>query len=286
MSSAGESEPRTLGELRADIDRIDAAMHALLIERSTVIDALIKVKGTTAPGAAFRPAREAEMMRRLVARHRGALPLTTAEHIWRTIIATFTHMQAAYGVVADGSAGAARITDLARFQFGFDVPLTLLADASAVVRRVAETKADLGLVALAAGASPRPWWQELREAGQPKAMAILPFVRGRGAPGPSAMVISPPLAEQAQLEIGLFSARTGADPAAVGRHFGEGLLAFCGEGGETAILLALPSGGAAALAARASAAGVAINDLALVGAAARGVAVDGPPGLLYQSANS
>ena len=100
MPASGESEPRTLAELRAEIDRIDAAMHALLIERSSVIDALIKVKGTGLPGAAFRPAREADMMRRLVKRHRGALPLTTAEHIWRVIIATFTHMQAAYGVVA------------------------------------------------------------------------------------------------------------------------------------------------------------------------------------------
>ena len=39
-------------------------MHAHLIERGEIIDSLIKVKRTQESGAAFRPAREAEMMRR------------------------------------------------------------------------------------------------------------------------------------------------------------------------------------------------------------------------------
>ena len=100
MALTGEAGARTLAELRVEIDRIDEAMHALLIERSAVIGELIKVKGTTLPGAAFRPAREADMIRRLASRHRGALPLVTAEHIWRVIIATFTHMQAAFEVIS------------------------------------------------------------------------------------------------------------------------------------------------------------------------------------------
>ena len=41
------------------------------------------------------------MMRRLVQRHKGILPLDTAESIWRVIIATFTHVQAPFSVHAD-----------------------------------------------------------------------------------------------------------------------------------------------------------------------------------------
>ena len=66
-----KAAPEGLASLRAEIDRIDEAMHQLLIERGEIIESLIEVKGTQETGAAFRPAREAEMMRRLVERHRG-----------------------------------------------------------------------------------------------------------------------------------------------------------------------------------------------------------------------
>ena len=51
-----------LADLRAEIDRIDAEMHALLIQRGSIIDRLIAVKGTSASGSAFRPGREASML--------------------------------------------------------------------------------------------------------------------------------------------------------------------------------------------------------------------------------
>ena len=100
MSETGETTLRTLGELRGRIDEIDAEMHRLLMDRGSVIDALIRIKGTSRPGAAFRPGREAEMMRRIVARHAGALPLATVEHIWREIITTFTRVQAPFNVAS------------------------------------------------------------------------------------------------------------------------------------------------------------------------------------------
>src|ERR1043165_7149010 len=95
------ANPPPLAELRAEIDRIDGEMHSLLMERGEIISRLIKVKRTAESGSAFRPAREAEMMRRLVERHRGLLPLDTAESIWRVIIATFTYVQAPFRVHAD-----------------------------------------------------------------------------------------------------------------------------------------------------------------------------------------
>ena len=50
----------SLTDLRHEIDRIDASMHELLIERSQIIDRLIAVKQTQETGSAFRPAREAD----------------------------------------------------------------------------------------------------------------------------------------------------------------------------------------------------------------------------------
>src|SRR5437773_3748669 len=163
----------SLADLRRYIDRIDAAMHALLIARGEIIDRLIAVKKTEETGSAFRPAREAEMMRRLVQRHHGNLPLDTAESIWRVIISTFTYVQAPFSVHADLSAGDALMRDSARFHFGFTAPFVAHMGASAVVAAVSDSKGDLGLVPAFAGSG--AWWNALEFDAAPKIIAPLPF---------------------------------------------------------------------------------------------------------------
>src|SRR5688572_24394160 len=116
------TEKPTLADLRREIDRIDETMHALLMERGEIIDTLIATKGTAESGSAFRPAREADMMRRLVERHHGLLPLDTVESIWRVIIATFTYVQAPFVLHADLTSGDVAMRDTSRFHFGFTVP--------------------------------------------------------------------------------------------------------------------------------------------------------------------
>jgi len=165
----------SLPELRGEIDRIDAAMHQLLMQRGDIIDRLIKVKRTAESGSAFRPAREADMMRRLVERHRGILPLDTAESIWRVIIATFTYVQAPFRLHADLSAGDAAMRDSARFHFGFTVPFVTHMGASGVVAAVAASQGDLGLVPAIPMAGSGAWWTAL-EGNAPKIIARLPFL--------------------------------------------------------------------------------------------------------------
>src|ERR1700758_2617835 len=173
MSNAPTSPP-ALAELRAEIDRIDEAMHRLLMQRGEIIGRLIRTKKTQEVGSAFRPAREADMMRRLVERHRGMLPLDTVESIWRVIISTFTFVQAPFSVHADVSLGESAMRDSARFHFGFTVPYVSHFSATAAVEAVAKSKGDLALVS--ATASQTPWWIALEEAGAPKIIARLPFV--------------------------------------------------------------------------------------------------------------
>jgi chorismate mutase len=175
MSTVSPSGTPSLAELRQEIDRIDEAMHRLLMARGEIIDRLIAVKRTQESGSAFRPAREAEMMRRLVERHAGILPLDTAESIWRVIIATFTYVQAPYAVHADVSAGEAAVRDSARFHFGFTVPFVTHITAAAAVAAVAASSGDLALVPATLG-SGGPWWAALEPDTGPKIIARLPFV--------------------------------------------------------------------------------------------------------------
>ncbi len=191
-----QSTKPTLADLRVEIDRIDAEMHALLMERGRVIDRLIEIKTRQGGGSAFRPAREASMMRALVERHRGILPLDTVEGIWRVIISTFTYVQAPYSVHVDVSGGDAAMRDSARFHFGFTTPCAPHFGAGEVIRAVADSVGDLGMFAVDGGPGAGAWWTKLAPPEAPKIIARLPFVERADHPaGMPVFVISKPLVD-------------------------------------------------------------------------------------------
>ena len=198
--------PPSLQDLRQEIDSIDEQVHRLLMQRSDIIDRLIAVKKTQEVGSAFRPAREADMMRRLVERHRGILPLDTVEGIWRVIIATFTYVQAPFSVHADLSTGESAMRDSARFHFGFTVPFVPHFSATAAVEAVARSKGDLALVS--ATASRMAWWLELEAEGAPKIIARLPFVERADHPAALPVFVVSRVADSAMVtEVEMWSIR-------------------------------------------------------------------------------
>jgi chorismate mutase len=258
-----------LADLRREIDRIDEAMHELLIERSAIIDRLIAVKQTQESGSAFRPAREADMMRRLVERHHGNLPLDTVEGIWRVIISTFTYVQAPFAMHADLSAGDALMRDSARFHFGFTVPFEPHMGASSVVAAVSASKGDLGLVPAFATAGSGPWWAALEFDAAPKIIARLPFVERVDHPaGMPVFVISRVAADAMVTETEVWSMRVSgwsaasvttvarlADVIAVPDRAFDG----------AALLVSVARGGIGAVSAALVGIGASIRSVALVG---------------------
>ena len=191
-----------LADLRVEIDRIDAGMHGLLIERSRIIDTLIAIKARQGGGSAFRPGREASMMRAMAERHEGLLPLDTVEGIWRIIISTFTYVQSNYSVHADIAAGDASMRDSVRFHFGFTVPFLIHHGPAAVIAAVAASSGDLGMVRIEGGPSSAAWWMDLIDESAPKIIARLPFVERPDHPaGMPVFVLSHPLAEAAAREV-------------------------------------------------------------------------------------
>jgi chorismate mutase len=199
--------PETLADLRDEIDRIDACLHEMLMQRGEIIDRLIAVKARTGGSSAFRPGREADMMRRLVERHKGILPLDTVESIWRIIISTFTFVQANYSVHADISGGDAQMRDCCRFHFGFTVPYVPHKDVAAVVEAVSAASGDLGLVPVAADPASGAWWRHLTAPAAPKIIARLPFVERPDHPAATPLfVIAKPVADGAARDSVLYAA--------------------------------------------------------------------------------
>ena len=237
----------SLGDLRKEIDRIDETMHHLLMERGEIINRLISVKKTQESGSAFRPAREAEMMRRLVQRHHGILPLDTAESIWRVIIATFTHVQAPFSVHADLSAGDALMRDSARFHFGFTVPFVPHLGAAGVVAAVSASKGDLGLVPAFATTGGGAWWTALEFESAPKIIARLPFIVRPDHPAPlNVFVISRVAADAMVTEVEIWSVRVsgwGATAARAVSALAETIAVPDSAFDGAALLVSVPAGG-------------------------------------------
>jgi chorismate mutase len=221
MAEPSPSDTPSLVDLRREIDLIDERVHRLLMDRGAIIDRLIAVKHTQETGSAFRPAREADMMRRLVDRHTGILPLDTVESIWRVIIATFTYVQAPFSVHADLSAGDAAMRDSARFHFGFTVPFVPHMGAASVVAAVSDSKGDLGLVPAFAMTGVGAWWSALEFDAAPKIIARLPFVDRADHPAAVPVFVVSRAAPDAMVkEVEVWSVRVAGWSAAAAQALG------------------------------------------------------------------
>jgi chorismate mutase len=234
----------TLADLRVDIDRIDASMHELLMERGRIIDRLIAIKARQGGGSAFRPAREAAMMRALAERHSGRLPLDTVEGIWRIIISTFTYVQSNHSVHVDMSHGDAPMRDSARFHFGFTVPCVPHHSAGGVIEAVARSSGDLGMFALDGGVAAGAWWTRLCPLGAPKIIARLPLVERPDHPaGIPVFVIANPLADGAARDVVIdcvsLDRWRGDYPAALGA-LGAEIIGNAADGMGLSLLIARP----------------------------------------------
>jgi len=162
-AQAAEDDWRTqavpdLSKLRAELDRIDNAIHDLLIERSAVVE---KVAQSGKP-AAFRPGREADIVRRLVARHTGHLPPRTLFRMWRELLAGTTGMQAKV-TVAVCDAGNAGLTRLAREHFGNGTALRPHTSPAQALNDVSSGAATVAVLPLPTDADNTrdDWWATL-----------------------------------------------------------------------------------------------------------------------------
>jgi chorismate mutase len=182
-----------LDELRREIDRIDDAMHDLVMRRAELSGRIREAKGD---GSTFRPAREAQLLRRLIARHKGPLPPGVVARMWREMVAASLRLQENFMIAVAARADQPGLWDLARDQYGSLGAMGELATASQVVRAVAEGEAMIGVLPLPREDDQDPWWPALAAGGggkgQPRVIARLPFVAAGNARGerPEALAIA------------------------------------------------------------------------------------------------
>src|SRR3954463_3283301 len=120
-TASGKDEPPSqddwrsggLPVLRAELDRIDNEIHELLMRRAEIVEHVAR----SGKPAAFRPGREASIIRRLVGRHHGSLPPVALVRIWRELLAGTTAMQGGFSLAVCDPDSGVPLMQLAREHF-------------------------------------------------------------------------------------------------------------------------------------------------------------------------
>jgi len=136
-----------LEDVRREIDAIDDAMLDLLRRRFGAVARVKAIKGLDAGarGPAFRPAREAQVIRRLVEAGQGAVPAGTVAKIWFELMASATRMQAPLRLHLVTTLRRAQHQDLIRYHAGPDVEIVAHVRPEDALRAVADSSADMAL---------------------------------------------------------------------------------------------------------------------------------------------
>jgi chorismate mutase-like protein len=191
----------SLNSLRRQIDKIDDRIHDLLMRRIEVARSIGVQKGQS-DGVPYRPAREAQIMRRLAVRHDGLFPFPVAVRIWREIISASLGVEGKFVVsvyVPEPLEAGLAYLALARTYFGSETPLLHAQTEAGVLRAVRDGKAAVGVLPITSDshttrASAEPWWYTLTAGGseRPRIVATLPWLmRSKaGSDAPRAMAVA------------------------------------------------------------------------------------------------
>jgi chorismate mutase-like protein len=176
---------KQLAALRAEIDAVDSQLHDLLMRRTDLAVQVGVVKarvqplgGTPADGSKFiRPAREALILRRLVARHQGKLPKAVIVRMWREMISALLQVEGPFVVAVQAPKGETALWDLARDHYGSRVRITPVPAGADVLKAVARGKATVGILPMPRQGERKPWWPQLLAKGDggTHVMGRLPF---------------------------------------------------------------------------------------------------------------
>jgi chorismate mutase/prephenate dehydratase len=172
--------PSDLADLRRHIDEIDDRLQDLLIERAEIVGRVAARKRAAeqdGDAAFYQPAREAEILRRLAARHRGALPAASLVRIWREMLAATVRLETPFAVAVFAPADAPGFWDLARDHYGSLTPMSAYCSIGQVIRAVSEGHAAVGILPMPQEGDPDPWWRHLLSFDEraPRVIARLPF---------------------------------------------------------------------------------------------------------------
>lgn len=169
---------QTLAEIRRAIDAIDDELHDLLMRRAALVGDVQKAKADKT-GLFLRPGREAQILRRLAARHTGDLSRPALARIWRELMGGLYHLQGGLRVGVHGGAQPLTIFDAARQHFGTDAVITMHDDPNSLLQELGRP-GTVGVMPIPRDGNTETWWLHLmgEAPGTARVIARVPLTGG------------------------------------------------------------------------------------------------------------
>jgi chorismate mutase len=197
------------------LDALDDQIHDLLMARAAVVENVARSGGKT--GTKIRPGREAIILRRLLARHAGALPRQAIIRFWREMFGAALIIEGGQTMaVCDGEGGHDRLA-LAREHFGPFTPVRRHHNPMQTLADLTRGTAQLAVLPpLSEDDETQSVWWPMLTASEPHRLFVIakiPFwpVRLEGAPLGEAYVVATVRPDPSGADRGLISLELGAD---------------------------------------------------------------------------
>lgn len=178
MSEAKAGSAPSLEAVRQRIDALDTELLRLVDERASLARIVAEAKRAAGDGEKFalRPAREAQILRRLIGSERQAANPSLIVRIWRELIGDSLSVQGPFHINVWGGKDPGRAVELARHRFGAAPPLRQVAKPE---EAIAQARTPGG-VAVCAIAPDNAWWGRLLAEPHAKVFAALPCLAAWG----------------------------------------------------------------------------------------------------------
>jgi chorismate mutase len=176
-----EKKPPSLDDVRARIDAVDGEILRLVDERASLAEQVAAAKRAAGNADQFglRPARETQVLRRLIAMDRKAADAGLIVRVWRELIGDSLNRQGTFHVAAWAPRKSeARVMEVARQRFGSAVYMRMVERPEEAVT-AAKSLGGVGVLGLSPESA---WWGRLLVEPKLTVFAVLPCLSTWGSP--------------------------------------------------------------------------------------------------------
>ena len=156
IKDRNNNEIKPLSLIRKKIDRIDNKIHDLIMSRAELVSDVVKEKRSEnfKDIVIYRPAREHEILVRLIKRHKGNISLISLISIWRNLISTYISIQGELKLIFTNN-----IDNIVNSHFTSEIKKIKKNNSTSCLKGLIENKAHIAIL-------PFPnkyndWWSKL-----------------------------------------------------------------------------------------------------------------------------
>ena len=166
---------KKLEDIRKKIDALDNTIHDALMERAEIINQIIEIKRKEKLEF-IQPAREAQVIRRLLVRHEGILPPAAVVRIWRELVGAASLLQTGLKVSVFAPPENMILWDHAKAYFGSVVTMQKLSSPLVAIASVREGESSFAVLPWPHDEEENPWWTYvLNQETDIKIVGALPY---------------------------------------------------------------------------------------------------------------